>query len=225
MATDTQTLPAQMTDTEEGEEDTTSEAEDPGRRPRPTALIRMGKLTLSVLFTIVRSCLTACILNAHQPSIASAFSSTSHQCPLSRPPCKAPPCTYLLPRAQSRSSALSPLSPYAVSPSQVYRAWCKQCLPGRRKTRRAPSRHCRDAKLYSLNTTVTHAISTPPPYLGHICYSEHKNHQGTPSSYVPNRLPALPFVLYRPPFLLTCHTAFSDMASEIPPLPDLDPVP
>ena len=44
------------------------------------------------------------------------------------------------------------------------RAWCKQCMPGRLvKTRRAPSRRCRDARcygrIYIYKTTAVHDVS------------------------------------------------------------------
>ena len=38
----------------------------------------------------------------------------------------------------------------------VLRAWCKQCLRGRSKTRRAPSRHYRDARVYGHTATAMH---------------------------------------------------------------------
>ena len=43
------------------------------------------------------------------------------------------------------------------------RAWSTRCLRGRLKTRHAPSRHSRDAKVYALKTTAMHEMSTPPP--------------------------------------------------------------
>ena len=49
------------------------------------------------------------------------------------------------------------------------RAWCKQCLPSSVKTRRAPSWHRRDARIYGMQgSTVTRlrpcmTMSTPPP--------------------------------------------------------------
>ena len=42
------------------------------------------------------------------------------------------------------------------------RAWCTQCLAWSVKTRRAPSRHCSDARVYCLKTTVVHGMSTSP---------------------------------------------------------------
>ena len=44
--------------------------------------------------------------------------------------------------------------------------WCKQCLPGARKAQRAPSPHCRDARVYGHTTTTMHDITgggDPPP--------------------------------------------------------------
>ena len=47
------------------------------------------------------------------------------------------------------------------------RAWCKQHLPAWCvKTRRAPSRHSRDARVHGHTTTAMHKLSTsprPPP--------------------------------------------------------------
>ena len=44
------------------------------------------------------------------------------------------------------------------------RAWCKQMSAWSAKTRRAPSRHCRDARVYGHTTTAMHDNDyTPPP--------------------------------------------------------------
>ena len=45
----------------------------------------------------------------------------------------------------------------------VLRAWYTRCLPGRCKSRRAPSRHCRDVRVYGHMITAMHKLSTPPP--------------------------------------------------------------
>ena len=46
----------------------------------------------------------------------------------------------------------------------AFRAWCKQCLPGLVKTRRAPSRHSKDARVYGHSTDYGHAqIEYTPP--------------------------------------------------------------
>ena len=42
------------------------------------------------------------------------------------------------------------------------RAWCTRCLPGRSKTRHAPSRYCGDARVNSLTTTAMREMSTLP---------------------------------------------------------------
>ena len=49
------------------------------------------------------------------------------------------------------------------------RSWCKQCLSGRLKTRRAPSRHCRGARIYGHTTTAMHNIEyTLPPLVSYL---------------------------------------------------------
>ena len=47
---------------------------------------------------------------------------------------------------------------------QAMSAWCV-------KTRRAPSRHSRDARVYSHTTTAMHKLSTPPPRYRSLAHS------------------------------------------------------
>ena len=43
------------------------------------------------------------------------------------------------------------------------RTWCKKAMSAWSvKTRRAPSRHCRDARVHGHTTTAMHGMSTPP---------------------------------------------------------------
>ena len=48
-------------------------------------------------------------------------------------------------------------------PHGASRLWCKQISAWLVKTRRAPSRHSRDARVYGRTTTTMHQLSTPPP--------------------------------------------------------------
>ena len=43
------------------------------------------------------------------------------------------------------------------------KAWCKKCLPGQPKTRSAPSRHCRDARVFGNTTTAMQDNEYTPP--------------------------------------------------------------
>ena len=49
-------------------------------------------------------------------------------------------------------------------PPPISRLWCKQTMSAWSvKTRRAPSRHCRGARVYGHRTTAMHEMSTRPP--------------------------------------------------------------
>ena len=50
------------------------------------------------------------------------------------------------------------------------------------KTRRAPSRHCRDARVYGHTTTAMHGMRTPPPSLSTPSYSNRTRCIYPPSS-------------------------------------------
>ena len=64
------------------------------------------------------------------------------------------------------------------------RAWSKHFRPGRR---RAPSWHCRDARVYGHTTTAMHNMSAPPPspllLLGVLKHPFARGHQNDQMEY------------------------------------------
>ena len=48
-------------------------------------------------------------------------------------------------------------------PRASLRAWCEQCLPGRRKPGVLRPRHCRDATVFGHTTKAVHDVKCPPP--------------------------------------------------------------
>ena len=67
------------------------------------------------------------------------------------------------PHAWFLAGCSSPFTRLAGHPHVSLCAWCEQSMSAWSvKTRRAPSRHCRDARVYGYTTTAMHDISAPP---------------------------------------------------------------
>ena len=92
------------------------------------------------------------------------------------------------------------------------------------KTRHAPSRHSRDARVYGHTTTAIHKLSTPPPHRLSSCLSQHQPRSLSQFSCV--------FSFTPHPDCLRCylynllgragqgHAAAGGVAVELPAVPD-----
>lgn len=75
--------------------------------------------------------------------------------PKARTRCRDPPHTWFLGRIQLALCA------FCRTLHTALRAWITRCLPGQFKSRRAPFRHRTDGRVYGLDNTALHGMSSP----------------------------------------------------------------